>query len=433
MRHTPKTYLFAGIAAAGLMAIAGQASAAAFYLQEQSVRAVGRAFSGEVADTGVQSLWWNPASIGGMSTAGEAYVGASGILVNSKANDRGSTIDRPTLPPLPVGGDSTTNDPVGDGVLPSGGVAYRFGDQFAVGFLVSSPYSFKTEYNSTSFARYDALETKLTTIDLQPTIAWTPTPMFTLGASLNAEHSSATLSTALPNLSPLLPDGEERLHGSGWDYGWAVGVQARPNDRISLGLSYKSRIKHDIDGDVVISGLLPPLNGSNLSTSTSAQFNTPWMLTGGARFKVTDQLTLNAQIQRIGWSEFKQITINLGPGVVIGENYKDTTNFAVGFDYAFSPAFTFRGGVQRDPSPTPSTRDMRVPDADRWVLSLGGTWMASSNIGFDVAASYIAFGDVNVNRTDVQYGGTPAQTSINTVADISASAVVLAAGAHVTF
>ena len=123
MRLTPKACLCAGVAAAGLMAAASQASAAAFYLQEQSVRAVGRAFSGEVADTGVQSLWWNPASIGAMPSTGEAYVGVSAILVNSEAHDRGSNIQRPTLPPLPVGGDATQNDPVGNGALPSGGVA----------------------------------------------------------------------------------------------------------------------------------------------------------------------------------------------------------------------------------------------------------------------------------------------------------------------
>jgi long-chain fatty acid transport protein len=433
LRHTSKAYLWAGVAALGLMAAASQASAAAFYLQEQSVRAVGRAFSGEVADTGVQSLWWNPAAIGGMQSNGEAYVGVSGILVNSTAYDRGSTIQRPTLPPLPVGGDATQNDPVGNGALPSGGVAYKLGDQFAVGLMVSSPYSFKTEYDSTSFARYDALQTKLTTIDLQPTVAWSPSPFFTLGAGLNAEHSSATLTTALPNLSPLLPDGSERLHGSGWDYGWDAGVQVRPSERITLGLSYKSSIKHNVDGDVTIAGMLGPLSVANRNAPATADFRTPWMVTGGIRVKATDRLTLNAQVQRIGWSEFDQIKIILGPGAVIGEDYKDTTNFAVGFDYQLSPQLTFRGGVQRDPTPTPSTRDMRVPDADRWVFSVGGTFMANDNVGFDLAASYISFGDTRVNRTDVAFPGTPAQMPINTVAAINASAVVLAAGAHVSF
>src|SRR5689334_21594998 len=57
--------LAAGVSLLALAA-ATQASASAFYLQEQSVRGTGRAYSGEVADKGVGSLWWNPAAIAGI-------------------------------------------------------------------------------------------------------------------------------------------------------------------------------------------------------------------------------------------------------------------------------------------------------------------------------------------------------------------------------
>ena len=50
-------YSVAAAAIAGV-AMAPKAHAAAFYLQDQSVRGLGRAYSGEVADTGVESLWW---------------------------------------------------------------------------------------------------------------------------------------------------------------------------------------------------------------------------------------------------------------------------------------------------------------------------------------------------------------------------------------
>ena len=53
-------------------ALATQAHASGFYLQEQSVRGTGRAYSGEVADQGPASLWWNPAAIA--RSPREAYV-----------------------------------------------------------------------------------------------------------------------------------------------------------------------------------------------------------------------------------------------------------------------------------------------------------------------------------------------------------------------
>ncbi|WP_233244627.1 outer membrane protein transport protein, partial [Caulobacter sp. HMWF009] len=61
MSHS-RNRLAAGVAF-GVLVAATQASASAFYLQEQSVRGSGRAYSGEVADRGAASLWWNPAAI----------------------------------------------------------------------------------------------------------------------------------------------------------------------------------------------------------------------------------------------------------------------------------------------------------------------------------------------------------------------------------
>ena len=71
-------------------AFASPALAGGFYLQEQSVRGAARAYSGEVSDTGVQSLWWNPAAIA--RSPRQAYVAAHGVLVDADVTDSGSTV-----------------------------------------------------------------------------------------------------------------------------------------------------------------------------------------------------------------------------------------------------------------------------------------------------------------------------------------------------
>src|SRR3954470_12317955 len=92
--------LFGTTLGVGLMA-AAPAGAAGFYLQEQSVRGWGRANSGEVADRGPASLWWNPASIAGADEA-EAAFGATAIFPRGTVADQGTLIDRPVVPPVPV-------------------------------------------------------------------------------------------------------------------------------------------------------------------------------------------------------------------------------------------------------------------------------------------------------------------------------------------
>ena len=91
MNTRTKLSLAAVTAISSFCAFAGPASAQAFYLQEQSARAAGRAFSGEAADTGPSSLWWNPASIAGIKGV-QADISASLILPDGEAMDRRSVV-----------------------------------------------------------------------------------------------------------------------------------------------------------------------------------------------------------------------------------------------------------------------------------------------------------------------------------------------------
>ena len=432
MKKIHSRIVLSGAASVLALGIAGAAHAQAFYLQEQSVRGQGRAFSGEAADTGVDSMWWNPASIGGME-GGEAAVRASAILPRGKVSDNGTVIVRPAQAPAAVGGDPVEKNPINNGVLPSGAIAYGFG-KVAVGLSVTAPYSFTTDYAADSWARYTADKTKLRTFDIQPTIAVQVAPGLNIGAALNIEHADATLSNYLPNLSPLLADGHQRLSGKGWDLGWSAGMQYHTGP-LSVGLAYKSSVKHKLKGSVETTGLLGPLAGQNGTIHTHAQFRTPWMAIGSLRYKATDKLTLNGQIVRYGWGKFDTIDLGAPLNVSIPENYKNSWSYAFGADYAVSPQWTVRAGVQHGETPTrDGERDARVPDSNRWNFSAGTSYAVSDGITVDAAASYIKFKDATIDRTTAAYAGTPAQTPIlvnGTLTD--ASALVFSLGARVAF
>ncbi|WP_288486360.1 outer membrane protein transport protein [uncultured Novosphingobium sp.] len=431
--NTSKGRILAGTAATALaFGISTVASAQAFYLQEQSVRAQGRAFSGEAADTGVDSLWWNPASIGGME-GGEAAIHASAIIPRGKVVDNGTVIVRPGQRPAPVGGDPIARNPINKGVLPSGAVAYGMG-RVAFGLAVTAPYNFTTNYDADSWARYSADKTKLRTFDIQPSVAFMVTPQLSIGAALNAEYADATLSNYLPNLSPALPDGRQQLKGNGWDFGWSAGAQYRGGP-VTLGLAYKSSIKHKLDGSITTEGLLGPLAGQNRSIDTSASFRTPWQAIGSVRVKATPQLTLNGQVIRYGWSKFDAIRLGAPVNAAIPENYKNSWTYAFGADYDVNPDLTVRAGIQHGNTPTrDGDRDARVPDSNRWNFSAGTSIKASSAITVDAAASYITFKDAPIDRITAAYAGTAAQTPVITNGELrDASALVFSLGARMAF
>lgn len=420
---------------AGVASLALPASAASFYLQDQSVKGLGRAYSGEVADQGAASLWWNPAAIA--RSGGEIYLGENTILTSATVADRGSTITRP-IPPAglttPVGGEPRSYNPIQTGVLPNGAFAMPIGDRFAVGFSVAAPYDFTSTYGSTSFARYDGEKSRLTTIDLQFTGAMKVNDWLDIGAALNTEYTSSTLTGALPNLSPLLPDGQQSLKGDGWNYGYSVGAQAHTGPW-EFGVSYKSAMDHDLDGSVNVSGLLGPLAAANISTKGSAHYTTPWIATAGVRYHLNPQLTLNAQVNHFGWSEFDAIRVNYaGQNQVTPEHYRNTTSGAVGVDYAVNPAWTLRAGVGYDTSPTVSAyRDTRVPDSDRILYTVGTSVKVRPNLTVDAAAGYVGFNGSSVNNNLVFYNGTAARTTANERASVSGNAKLLSLGMRYSF
>lgn len=429
-----KTTLALGSALTALAGFTQTAHAQAFYLQEQSARGAGRAFSGEAADTGAASIWWNPAAIGGID-GGDATIAASLILPRGEVADNGTLIVRPGQPAAPVGGNGVTRNPINNGVLPSGAIAVPLNERIALGLSVTSPFSFTTDYPADSWARYSADKTKLRTIDIQPSIGVAVTDWLRVGAGLNVEYTDASLSNALPNLAATLPDGRQELKGDGWDLGWTAGVQLH-SDRFTLGLSYKSAIEHTLKGDLTISGLVGPLAASNTQLSNvEAKFYTPSQAIAGARFAATDKLTLNAQVIRYGWDKFDAIRLGAPVNQAIPENYRTSWSYAGGVDYAASPTVTLRAGIQRAITPTrDGERDARVPDSNRWNFGLGGSVAATSKLSFDLGANYVTFADAPIDRVTAAYAGTAAQTPILTDGELrDAHAVVLTAGARLRF
>ncbi|WP_254062851.1 OmpP1/FadL family transporter [Caulobacter sp. S45] len=413
--------------------IAGQAHAAGFYLEDQSTKGSGRAFSGEASDSGSESLFYNPSSIAGM-TGLEFSSSATAILADAKVTDTGSTITRPGQAATSVGGAPRAYNPVEPGVIPSSAIAYGLPHGFAIGLSVTSPFSFATKYDADSFVRYAADSTRLTTIDVQPTIAWRPVRWLGLGAGPVIEYSNAVFSSASPQLTPG-PDGFEFLHGDGWNAGYTVGAQLHPDDRVTVGLSYRSKIDHTLNGGVQVTGLtgLLALGGANLNQAAQAKFTTPWTATFGVRWKVTDRLSLEGQGVRFGWSEFSQIQLPSPLSNVI-EGYHDTTSGAVGLDYDVTPRWTMRAGVQYDPTPTPNVgRDARVPDSNRYLFAMGTTYKATSRLKLDAAISYVDFQKSHIDRDATAYPGTIAVTPISIQGDVEASAVTMSLGSRFTF
>lgn len=181
----------------------GTSKGGSFAISEQSVSGLGVAYAGGAAQAEDASvLFFNPAGIALLSQS-ELQAGAQGILPQATFTNQGSRYDLPNTPfnGLPLSGGNDGDGGV-DHVLPNLYLSLpvlrssQYGD-LTVGIGLSVPFGLETDYSPGWVGRYVALRTKLTTYDIQPTIAWRLFDRISLGGSLDIQYASARLSQAV--------------------------------------------------------------------------------------------------------------------------------------------------------------------------------------------------------------------------------------------
>lgn len=382
------------MAAATLIVGASAANAAGFYIQEQSVRGLGSAFSGSTTTLNdASTVYFNPAGMTQLPGL-QAQAGVHVIIPDSKVKDTGTTAG--TAAGLPLGG--SAGNPYDATPVPNGFVTYQATNNLWVGLGVTAPFGLASDYGSTWFGRFDSTKTELAVIDVQPTIAYKINDQWSIGGGMNIQHASANLQNNVVLGAGV--EGNSKLSGDDFGYGYSLGIQYKPWESTTFGLSYKSEVHHELDGDIEVK----LLSGATVAAATSggsAKLNTPDHLTLGGAHKITDRLTLQGQATWFGWSNFDQIQAVRDSGAVastVQQNYQNTWAFAVGAEYMVNDAWTVRGGLQFDETPTTDEfRTSRTPDGDRTWVSLGATYGLNDKIDLDMAATYIDVEDGTIN------------------------------------
>lgn len=397
VRHTTKLLL--SLSALAILTPAA-ANAAGFYIQEQSVRGLGSAFSGSVTSIDdASTIYFNPA---GMTKLDRAQVNAGVHLLvpSAELDDTGSTFLG-----APVGGGDGGN-PYNPTPVPNGFAAMPLLDDNSLwgGIGVTAPFGLASDYGDDWFGRFDSIKTELKVINIQPSLAYKATNWLSIGAGVDIQYADAELTSAV---SDTLAEGESKLKGDDWSVGYNVGLIIKPVETTEIGMHYRSAISHELDGRISVEGLtgLVP-TAPNFTTGGTADLDLPDMATFGVAHQVTPDLRLMAQATWFGWNNFQDITAISDAGAEltsVTQNYQTTWAFAVGAEYDINDQWTVRGGYQFDETPTTDEfRTSRTPDGDRNWFSLGATYNWNPNMSIDMAATYINVDDgvINVSRNN---------------------------------
>ncbi|WP_168014044.1 OmpP1/FadL family transporter [Halomonas salinarum] len=405
---TNKLAIAVALASAGLMA--SQAFAAGFQVREQSAKTLANALSNAAAGAeDVSFMAYNPAAIGNIDgdqvAVGVAYIDANFELKDAEATSlTGTNYDR--------GGSRQGGE---SAVVPSFAVKTRASERIDLGLAIYSPYGLATKYDEDWIGRYHAIETELTTIDIQPTINFRVNDRWSVATGLIAEYGDATISNAVdfgsaarlkgdPRATPGGDDVIGTVTGDDWGYGFTLGTLFQVTDKTRLGLSYRSEIDLKLEGGVSYEGTTPYSDGAVAAESDprivdgggTADISTPANANIGVFHQLTPRLALMANASWTDWSSFEELKVEFDSGgdSTTTENWEDSWAYSVGANYALTDKWLLRTGLGYDETPVPSAefRTPRVPDADRTWATLGATYQATENLG--VTAGYMrVFGD----------------------------------------
>lgn len=388
------------------------AHASGYAIVEQGVRGLGTAYAGAAAlAEDPSTIFYNPAGLVRLSGK-QVEAGLHYIVPKAEFKDGGST----TIVTVPLtGGDG------GDGgqaaFVPNFYYSHQLSDGFVAGVGIHAPYGLATEYDRDWVGRYYAVESKLATININPSVAARMNDKWSVGAGLSIEYAEATLSSmadlGLASGNPAASqqnDAFSEIEGDGWGYGFNIGLLFEPSNSTRFGLAFRSSVHHKLEGEVSWELDGTPLSeavaagGNFVNGNANATVDLPETLSLAGYHEFNDKLAIVADVTFTNWDRFDELRIKYESGqqdTVVTTKWDDSWKFGLGFIYTPTEKCTGRIGFAYDQSPVPSEelRTPRIPDADRMWIAVGAGYKMNNNFEFNLGYTHIFVDDPAVNKT----------------------------------
>lgn len=387
-----------------------RAPAAGFALVEQSGKGLGEAFAGGPTDTlDPSSLSYNPAACAfSEENALGASLSAIDILVKFK--DTGSTdvIGQPL-----TGGDGGDGGTLG--LVPNLYYVQRVAEGAVIGFTVNVPFGLVSKYPQDWKGRYHGVESDLQVIGLSPSAALQIIPdVLSLGVALNIQYADAKLTNAVDfgtilmtaaGTTPQTLDGFADLSGDDWGVGYSLGLLFNLTPETRFGLSYRSKVDHELSGDVkfevpLMARTILDAGGMSdwfVNTKAKARITLPEIITAGVSQDLGEDFAVMASVAWTKWSRFKELVVDFDssqPDSVTEENWQDSLCYRLGVNYFLDDYWTLRAGTAYDEGAVKNAyRTPRIPDTDRIWLSLGAGCQINDDLRVDLSYAHLFMRD----------------------------------------
>ncbi|MGE6108981.1 outer membrane protein transport protein [Aeromonas sobria] len=387
--------------AAAITLVSTQTFAAAFQLNEHSASGLGRAFAGEaaIADNAAV-LARNPAA---MTRFDKMAISVAGSYIHPDVDVDGK---------IAGAYDSSEDNIAPDAFVPAAYFIQPINEQWAWGLAMFSNYGLSTEYSDNYSGGAIAGNTELTTINLNPNIAYRVDSQWSLGAGLNLVYAKAELNRRAGVLAPAVsqqlgtqvsPDAKlAHLKGDDWGWGWNLGAMYEVNEDHRFALTYRSQVDITFEGDYQgTSSRMQKVDGKlPLDLPAQAEF--------AGYHRLDPRFAVHYSVNWTEWSTFQELNATsdscvstAGAGVCLqkDEKFKDAFRYSIGGTWYVNPSWEARVGLAYDRTPIEAEyRSLSIPDSDRVWYSAGATYHINPDMSVDFGMTYIDGKEVKVNE-----------------------------------
>jgi len=366
----------------------------------------------------------------------------------------------------------------GEGQVDAGGVSvipnlyyvHPLKNGVALGVGVSVPFGNSTDYDPAWVGRYQAVESSVTVLDINPSISYRVNDQLNIGGGISIQSMSASLGSAVDtgaicglflqlgalqpvncaNAGTIAPgnpatDGMALIEGDGTALSFNFGLLFKPREGTKLGLAYRHGVEHELEGtfefqnhqpfqeQLDISGV--PLPASLANGPVTAEASLPPSVMFSAAHEVIDGLEFLADATFTGWSSLQELRVvrdDVVPAdpltdIVTTLDYEDSWRVSAGVNYEFSDALILRAGVAYDEDPVPSVtqRTARIPGNERTWLSLGAGYRINQRVAMDFGFTHIAIDDTPIDRLSEGADGSQIRGVYDTNANILSAQVTV--------
>jgi long-chain fatty acid transport protein len=378
---------------------------------EQSVSGLGRGLAGMAASWGEPSaLYFNPATGAGCETL-TLNTGLHVLTGDVRFHDDGSTLTG-----------KKSGDIIGTSFIPNLDFVIPVGDGLTLNMAMTATSGTATHYNSYWLGRYFSTETSISVLELAPSVSYAITDEWAIGVGFLAQYCDVLMKQKI-NTTDALPPGYGRdtrlkMEGDGWAFGFTVGIMYKPTEKTTLGLGYRSAMKHTVKANArfrnipdAIVALDPLISATGYNDHARISMDQPQSITFGIQQKITDKLTLMADIAWTDWSTLKDMPVKFDKATTVTGGtrhnpnhmkWHDSWRFSIGGEYALTEKWTLRCGATFDERTVTVHGDKKtmMPDSNRYWVCCGFSYKWNEHLTIDFGYNHIFFEPSHIKQQD---------------------------------